>query len=274
MDSRTSTPARPPARSDGGRERTTERLLARLHDPSLHLDDGERKDLADAVVVANLPVARSIAGRFARRGCPLEDLEQAASLALVRAVQRYDPGAGHHFMSYAVPCITGEVKRHFRDRGWMVRPPRPVQELQPLVERELLRHDPDTGRSPGHAEVAARLGVPVAGVRQALLARGCFSPASLDKPVAGHDDVLVRDTLVSPHAERDYLAAEARAVLEPVLDILDEPERRLLQMRFVDELTQTEIGAALGMSQSHVSRQVNALLKRLRHALEHQSRAA
>jgi RNA polymerase sigma-B factor len=255
-------------RAATGRQERTDALIARLHDPDRPLDAAERADLVNEVVTLNTPVAHRIARRFAGRGCSQDDLEQTACLALLQAVRRYDPATGHHFLSYVIPCITGEVKRHFRDQGWMVRPPRPVQELQSLVDREWRIVDAVSGRPPDEAGIAARLGVPVQDVHQAMLARGCFSPTSLEQRVAGSERIRLGDILVAPRTAQEYDAAEARAVLEPVLAGLDPTERRLLQLRFIDECSQRDIADELGISQSQVSRMLSSLLRRLRDAVD------
>ncbi|SEC91154.1 RNA polymerase sigma-B factor [Nocardioides exalbidus] len=226
-----------------------------------------REEAVREMILVNLPVARRIARKFAGRGCDLEDLEQTAYVALVKAAQRFDPSAGHDFLTYAVPCITGETKRHFRDLGWMVRPPRPVQELRVLVERERGRPEPATGRPPTDRELADRLDVPVELVRQALEANGCFSPSSLDRPVTGTTDLALADTLKDLRSATDYEIAEARVVLGPALAGLAPSDRRLLHLSFVEERTQREIGDELGLSQSQVSRLVRDALTRLREAV-------
>jgi RNA polymerase sigma-B factor len=255
-------------RASVGRQELTDALIARLHDPDRPLDAVQRARLVNEIVTLNTPVAHRIARRFAGRGCAQEDLEQTACLALVQAVRRYDPATGAHFLSYVIPCITGEVKRHFRDQGWMVRPPRPVQELQSLVDREWRIVDAVSGRPPDEAGIAARLGVPVQDVHQAMLARGCFSPTSLEQRVVGSERIRLGDILVAPRTAQEYDAAEARAVLEPVLAGLDPTERRLLQLRFIDECSQRDIADELGISQSQVSRQLRAVLRRLRDAVD------
>lgn len=250
-----------------GRQARTDLLLARLHDPERSPEGHERAALLDQLVTVNTPLAHRIARRFEGRGLSRDDLQQTACLALVRAVQRFDPTAGAHFLAYVVPCITGEVKRHFRDQGWMIRPPRPVQELQAHVERELLAVDPVSGLPPTEQQVAARLGVSEEEVHAALMARGCFAPLSLELTL-GDDGFRLGDTLVSSVSEGSYAAAEARAVLVPLLAGLAPDERLLLQLRFVDECSQRDIAAALGVSQPQVSRLLRALLVRLRGAVD------
>jgi RNA polymerase sigma-B factor len=249
------------------RQRLTDELMVRLHDQG-QLSADDRAELIDRVILVNTPVAYRIASRFRGRGCALEDLEQTACLALVKAVNNYDPSTGYHFMSYVVPSIAGEVKRHFRDQGWMVRPPRPVQELQTQVLREQLRTDPRDGRPPSEGEIAARLDVPVAAVHEALLARGCFTPSSLDARLAHPDGITLGETLADSDAGEGYEAAEARATLAPVLGTLNADERELLRMRFVEGRTQRDIGAELGITQTHVSRRLTKLMHQLRAVLE------
>lgn len=252
------------ARTRARRQELTDDLMSRLHGGGHELDDDARAALINEIVVVNTPVAHRIAFRYRGRGCALEDLEQAACLALVRAAHQYDPHEGHHFLSYVVPCITGELKRYFRDYGWAVRPPRPVQELQPSVEREQLRIDPSSGRTANETEIAARLGVTVDAVREAVQVRGCFIPTSLDAPVPGSDDLRGVDRLVDSTSSRAFDAAEARAVLTPALARLTSAENDVLRMWFVEERTQSEIGRHLGISQSHVSRTIRQILARLR----------
>ena len=250
------------------RQERTDDLMGRLHGGEPDLTPEERADLLNEIIVVNTPVARRIARRFRGRGCALEDLEQAACLALVRAVHQYDPTTGHHFMSYAVPCITGEIKRYFRDFGWMVRPPRPVQELQPSVERERLRIDPSSGRAANEKEIAARLDVTVEAVREAVQVRGCFTPSSLDAPLLGHEDVAGVDRLVDVSTSRALDAVEARMVLAPALAQLTDAQNDVLRRWFVEEQSQSDIGLDLGMSQSHVSRMIRQILARLRHLVD------
>ncbi|WP_165355264.1 sigma-70 family RNA polymerase sigma factor [Nocardioides oleivorans] len=247
------------------RAETTARLVDRLRGD---VDPVQREELVLELILVNLPVARRIARKFGGRGCEGEDLEQTAYVALVKAAQRFDPTAGHDFLTYAVPCITGETKRHFRDHGWMVRPPRPVQELRMLVEREQVRPDPTTGRPPTERELAARLDVAVELVREALQTAGCFAPSSLDRPVPGTADLVLADTLVDARSVSDFELAEARTVLGPVLSALAPFDRRLLHLSFVDERTQREIGDELGLSQSQVSRLVRDTLARLRETID------
>lgn len=223
----------------------------------------ERDGIVDAVVRSTLPLADSIASRYTGRGIDAEDLVQVARTALVAAVHRYRPGMGRGFAAFAVPTIRGEIKRHFRDAGWAVRPPRGLQELRAEVARaeEDLRHR--IGREATVAEVAAEVGRTPDEVREA---RGCvsaFSPGSLDAPSAS--GIAAGDLLVA--AGDDASDVELRAAIHAEIGRLTGRERLILQLRFVEERTQSEIGEVVGVSQMQVSRVLTSILRRLREQL-------
>jgi RNA polymerase sigma-B factor len=222
----------------------------------------ERQRLLDEVVVANMEVARSIAWRYRNRGIPSDDLEQVACLALVRAASRFDPAKADDFLSFAVPTIRGEVRRHFRDHGWTVRPPRSIQELQSAINADAA--DPATGvaREDSDEQVATRLGVTVAQVREARAAQGCFAPMSLDAPGAGDREPLAA-MLVDDEFD-EHAAVEARVILRTLVKELKPRERLILYLRFVEGRTQAEIGAEIGVTQMQVSRLLNRILTRMR----------
>lgn len=253
-------PAGRSPRPDTERRRRTGELFEESAHPS---SDRRRSELLDAIVVLNVPMARSIAGRYRGRGCELEDLEQTACLALVRTVQRFDVSRGQDFLSYAVPSISGELKRHFRDFGWMVRPPRSVQELQPRVKAEAARQVESTGRPPDVAHIAQRLGTSTVAVRAAMEADGCFSVVSLDRCVRGVDGTTLAGGLAHP-TDSGFDAADARIMLAVGLAELSGRHRAVIHLRFVDDLSQSEIADALGISQSRVSRLLHDALGQLR----------
>ena len=227
---------------------------------------------SDRLVVAHLGVARSIAARYRHRGVSREDLEQVACLGLVKAAGRFDPDAGHDFLAYAVPTIRGEVRRHFRDACWMVRPPRRVQELQARItgaEPELALR---LGQQPTPAQRAAHLDEPEPVVLEAMAADGCFRPSSLDAPVQDGTASLA-DLLAVEDEEREAL--EARLLLGPVVRALRPRDREILVMRFFEDRTQAEIAAAVGgVTQSQVSRTLSRILDGLRAALTGHAPAA
>lgn len=219
----------------------------------------ERRRLVDEVVVENIELARTIARRYANRGVAVEDLEQVACLALVRAADRFDPARADDFRTYAVPTIRGEVKRYFRDHAWTVRPVRRVQEIQALLQRDAAEAE---GRSQEPAAVAERLGLEVDDVREALGAQGCFHAKSLDAPVTATGDLSFGDTLVDDYDEHE--AAEARVLLRGLVKELAPRDRLIIYLRFFEGRTQAEIGEELGISQMHVSRLLTRILGDMR----------
>jgi RNA polymerase sigma-B factor len=237
----------------------TQELLSALADA----DGGDRESIEDRLVRINLGVAHEVARRYRGRGIPVEDLEQVACLGLVKAVKHYDAEKATDFLSYAVPTIRGEVRRWFRDAGWIVRPPRSLQELQAAVCSAQEELQQSLGRLPQVSEVARHLGEEVGRVVDANTARGCFAPTSLDAPVAGAPEgSALGDRLAQQ--EPGYARIEAKVALEPALRKLPERDRCILSMRFVDGATQREIGEQIGVTQMQVSRLLARILARLR----------
>jgi len=226
---------------------------------------GARQRLLHEVVTTNMGVATAIASRYRTRGIATEDLEQVAYLALVKAAQGYDAALGNDFLSYAVPTIRGEIKRHFRDLGWTVRPPRRIQELQARITAADALLSQELGRSPRPSEVAAHLGEQVEDVTEALATVGCFTPASLDRPAGEDGTATVSDLIGSEDAARE--AAEARTVLAPLVRRLGERDRRILLLRFFRGWTQQEIADDIGVTQMQVSRLLTRILADLRKGL-------
>jgi RNA polymerase sigma-B factor len=230
---------------------------------SVHRASGEeRSRLEEQVVQLNMSVARDLARRYRGRGVPLEDLEQVAYLGLVKAVKAFDPDKTNDFLSFAVPTIRGELRRYFRDFGWVVRPPRAIQELQARItgaESELCQL---LGRSPRPSEMASRLDVELNQVLDALGANGCFAPSSLDYPDGDDGDVGIGLRLGKD--DPGFARAEARAALQTIMRGLDERERMIIEMRFFRGCTQAEIGKEVGVTQMQVSRLIAGLLARFR----------
>jgi RNA polymerase sigma-B factor len=268
-----------PASSQGSsrriESRRRERELRSLRTAELleraHATDNaeERRRLLDEVIILNLGVAHAVAARYRQRGVPSEDLDQAAQEGLVKAVQRFDPAQERDLLSYAVPTIRGEVQRHFRDRSWMVRPPRRVQELQWRINQTVGRLGHELGRVPEDAEVCRELGVSEESFREAVAGFGCFQPISLDQPVRELRPTL-GEAIVADLADcgpNSIQAVEARLALAPALATLSERDRRIVYLRFVEEKSQTEIGAELGITQMQVSRLLQRILRDLRRQL-------
>jgi RNA polymerase sigma-B factor len=217
------------------------------------------------LIEINMGVAHSVASRYRNRGVASEDLDQVAYAALVRAAHGFDPDAGHDFLSYAVPSMRGEVRRYFRDNGWMVRPPRRIQELQGRIAGAESRLATSLGRPPRTAELAAELGEETADVEEALAANGCFTPTSLDQEARGVGATLIGGGLATEEA--GFAAAEARVALRPALSKLGERERRIVTMRFFGQCTQQEIADDIGVTQMQVSRLLNSIFAKLRRDL-------
>jgi RNA polymerase sigma-B factor len=224
----------------------------------------ERDQLRRDLITVNMPVARSLAAAYRSRGIPSEDLEQIAYLALTKATQRFDPAAGFAFLSFCVPTIRGGVRRYFRDHGWMVRPPRRIQELQQRVNRAQAELTLVLGRPPAAREVAEHLDEEMEHVLEALDGQGCFSPASLDR-IVGRGGATLGDLLGEVQVEAQ--SAEARLMLAPVVRRLSDRDRHILQMRFFDGLTQREIAENLGVTHMQVSRLLSRIFRDLRVAL-------
>jgi RNA polymerase sigma-B factor len=241
------------------RSAVSARLLRRAARES---DPVERKRLQDEVVVLHMGLARAIAARYRGRGISEEDLVQAASMALIKAVRNFDPAMGVAFLSYAVVTMKGEVKRQFRDFGWMVRPPRPIQKLQAEVSRAEGDLTHRLGRSPTVSEVATHLGVPEDDVVEALSADGCFTPTSLDSPVGSDGSGVLGELL--PGEDTAFGEAEARIMLAPAVRALPEREREVLYLRFFRQQTQAQIAQEIGVTQMQVSRILSRVLADLR----------
>jgi RNA polymerase sigma-B factor len=229
-------------------------------------DRAARTELAERM----LPLARSLARRYAGKGEPLDDLEQVASLGLLKAIDRFDVSRDVRFATFAVPTIAGELKRHFRDRGWMLRVPREVQELGARVARCREALTRDLGRSPTVAEVAAALDASVEQVLEAVRAGATYRMMSLDEPLvdgAGALDAIGGD-------DEGYELAEQRVLLRPGLAGLSAREREIVRLRYCEGLTQREIARAVGISQMHVSRLIRRSIDTMREAIEPVARAA
>jgi RNA polymerase sigma-B factor len=221
-----------------------------------HGDQGVR----DELVEAHLGLAEHLARRFTHRGEPYDDLVQVASLGLIKSVDRFDPDRGVEFTTYATKTILGELKRHFRDKGWAIRAPRRVQELYLHLGQAVSQLSQQLGRSPTIRELAAETSAPEGDVIEALEAGQAYRSASLDS--AGPDE----ESLASRLGEEDerFGDVEWRAMLFPHLERLHPRDREILRLRFTEGLTQSEIAARIGISQMHVSRLLSRSLGALR----------
>ncbi|PWI10705.1 B/F/G family RNA polymerase sigma-70 factor [Streptomyces sp. NWU339] len=226
----------------------------------------ERKALRDELVRSWLPMAERIAVRFRGRGEALEDLYQVAALGLVKAVDHYDPARGNAFEAYAVPTVTGEIKRHFRDHMWTLHVPRRVQDLRNRVRhavKELTQTTP--GRTPTTAEIAAYAQLTEDEVRTGAEALECFSALSLEAEMPGTDGYALGDSLGGPDPAYDTVVD--RVAVRPCLEALPERERLILYLRFFRGMTQSSIAELLGISQMHVSRLLSSCFAQVREEL-------
>jgi RNA polymerase sigma-B factor len=241
------------------RQELTESILANLAGCR---SVSERRRLQQEAVVLNLGLADGIAARYAGRGIDWDDLVQVGRVGLLKAVRGYRTGRGASFTAYATPTIAGEIKRYFRDYGWMVRPPRHLQELH----TELGSVEPDLQqrlhRSPSAGELAGALGVKPTELSDALVARGGYHTLSLDAPTRTDSGLTLGDGL--PDDTNPFEVVERAEWLRPALARLTDRERRIVRLRFVEGLTQEQMGAHLGVSQMQVSRLLAGILSRLR----------
>ena len=233
---------------------------------SVSEQDPRREELRSKLVTEHLPVAEHIARRFSHRGESQEDLTQVATLGLINAVDRFDPDRGVDFLSYAVPTIMGEVRRHFRDTGWAVRMPRRLQELHLSVSSAISTLSQELGRAPTPTELAQHLGINRQDVYRGLEAGNAYRSASLDELLTDTDEIPLGDAIGENDSE--LAEVENREAIRPLLGELDERERRILVMRFFRSMTQTQIAEQIGISQMHVSRLLSRTLAWLRDRLE------
>jgi RNA polymerase sigma-B factor len=239
-------------------EKTDRDLLRRYHEQG-DLEARER------LIEQYLPLVRSLARRYSYRGEQLEDLVQVGCIGLIKAIDRFDVDRGVELTTYATPNIIGEIKRHFRDKGWSVRVPRGLQELNVRLSHLVEDLTVQLERSPTIAELAKAAGVEEEEVLEALESGQAYATLSLSAPTGGGEEGSDLDPLESlGELEHEYEVSEDRAVLAPGLRVLDERERRILHLRFFEGLTQSQIAQQVGISQMHVSRLIRRALDKIR----------
>ncbi|GAB3119087.1 RNA polymerase sigma factor SigF [Streptomyces calidiresistens] len=260
--------ARSGSRRTGGSADSRDRAAARDLFVSLRaLPDGspERAELRDRLVRMHLPLVEHLARRFRNRGEPLDDLTQVATIGLIKSVDRFDPERGVEFSTYATPTVVGEIKRHFRDKGWAVRVPRRLQELRLSLSAATAELSQLHGRAPTVHELAERLNTSEEEVLEGLESANAYSTLSLDVPDTDDESPAVADTL---GAEDDALeGVEYRESLKPLLEELPPREKKILMLRFFGNMTQSQIAQEVGISQMHVSRLLARTLAQLREKL-------
>jgi RNA polymerase sigma-B factor len=216
----------------------------------------------ERLIEHHMPLVQSLARRYANRGEQLEDLVQIGAIGLIKAIDRFDPQRGVALTTYAMPTIIGEIKRHFRDRGWAVRVPRGLQELGMRVSRLVEQLTVELERSPTIAELAKAAGVGEEEVLEALESSRAYASVSLTSPEGDEEEGDPFEAIGGD--DPAYLVSEDRATLAPGFAVLDQRERRIILLRFYAGLTQSQIAARIGISQMHVSRLIRRALERLR----------
>jgi RNA polymerase sigma-B factor len=242
-------------------------LLRRYH------QDG---DLAarEELIERYMSLVRSLARRYSYRGEQLEDLVQIGAIGLIKAIDRFDLERGVELTTYATPNIIGEIKRHFRDKGWSVRVPRGLQELNVQVSKLIEQLTVQLGRSPTIPELAQAAGVEEEQVLEALESGRAYSSVSLSTAGGSEEDGELDPLESLGEIEHEYEVAEDRAVLAPGFQVLDERERKILHLRFFRGLTQSQIAAQIGISQMHVSRLIRRSLEKIREEIAEESEVA
>ena len=238
-------------------KRLEQQLFRRYqHNGDLHA----RRELTERY----LPLARSLARRYERRGESLDDLLQVASLGLVKAIDRFDPERGLSFSSYAVPTMLGELRRYFRDTGWALHVPRDMQERVLKVNAAVERLSGELGRSPSPQQLADELNLPVEEVLEAIEANTAYETSSLETPLRAGDEQSHTVAETIGETDERFQLIEDCASIGPALKALPERDRLILHLRFVEDLTQTEIAQRIGVSQMHVSRLIRRALEQVR----------
>ncbi len=236
-------------------------MFVELHE--LPEDDPRRARLRDQLVEVHLPLVEYLARRFRNRGEPLDDLVQVATIGLIKSVDRFDLERGVEFSTYATPTIVGEIKRHFRDKGWAIRVPRRLQELKLSLTKATSDLSQKNGRAPTVAELAQYLGLSEEEILEGLESANAYSAVSLDAPDGGDDDSpAVADSLGM--VDEALEGVEYRESLKPLLEKLPAREKKILMLRFFGGMTQSQIAGELGISQMHVSRLLARTLAQLR----------
>jgi RNA polymerase sigma-B factor len=232
-------------------------LLRRYH-------EGGDLQAREQLIEQYMSLVRSLARRYSYRGEPLEDLVQIGAIGLIKAIDRFDLERGVELTTYATPNIIGEIKRHFRDKGWSVRVPRGLQELNVQLSRLMEQLTVQLSRSPTIPELAKAAGVEEEQVLEALESGRAYTSLSLSAGSGGGDDDELDPLESLGTEEHQYEVSEDRAVLAPGFKVLDERERKILQLRFFEGLTQSQIAQRVGISQMHVSRLIRRSLEKIR----------
>jgi RNA polymerase sigma-B factor len=244
----------------------TRRRSAELFDALAAAETDEAARAArDSLVHLHLPLVEHCARRFRNRGEPLEDLVQVGTIGLIKAVDRFDPARGLEFSTYATPTVIGEIKRHFRDKGWAIRVPRRLQELRLTIGATTQELTQALGRSPTPRELAESIGCTVEEIVEGLESSNAYATLSLDSGDDPDEGGSMLDVLGVDDA--NLAQVEVRESLKPLLEQLEPREKRILLLRFFKNMTQSQIAAEIGVSQMHVSRLLTRTIEDLRTSL-------
>ena len=226
----------------------------------------QRMGAREELVHLHLPLVEHFARRFRNRGEPYDDLVQVGTIGLIKAIDRFDSARGVEFSTYATPTIVGEIKRHFRDKGWAIRVPRRLQELRISISNATAELTQDLGRSPTISELASRVGITDEEVIEGLESANAYTTLSLDAPESTEDSALsMLDALGEIDQALEHV--ENRETIKPLLEQLDPRAKQILTLRFFRGMTQSQIAAEIGVSQMHVSRLLTRTLAQLRESL-------
>lgn len=233
----------------------------------LYKEKGD-EEARDQLIVSHLNLVRFLASKFKNRGEPLDDLVQVGTIGLIKAIDRFDPERGLEFTTYATPTILGEIKRHFRDKGWSIRVPRRLQELSAKVNQATDELTVELQRSPSVEEIAAKLGVGAEEILEAMESSGAYTSVSLEAGGSSEDDEApaLIDRLGS--VDEDLDASDDRMVIDDAIRDFSPREQEIVRMRFIDGLTQVEIAKRLGVSQVQVSRLLRRTLRKIQEKID------
>lgn len=233
----------------------------------LYKEKGD-EEARDQLIVSHLNLVRFLASKFKNRGEPLDDLVQVGTIGLIKAIDRFDPERGLEFTTYATPTILGEIKRHFRDKGWSIRVPRRLQELSAKVNQATDELTVELHRSPSVEEIAAKLGVGAEEILEAMESSGAYTSVSLEAGGSSEDDEApaLIDRLGS--VDEDLDASDDRMVIDDAISDFSPREQEIVRMRFIDGLTQVEIAKRLGVSQVQVSRLLRRTLRKIQDKID------
>lgn len=233
----------------------------------LYKEKGD-EEARDQLIVSHLNLVRFLASKFKNRGEPLDDLVQVGTIGLIKAIDRFDPERGLEFTTYATPTILGEIKRHFRDKGWSIRVPRRLQELSAKVNQATDELTVELQRSPSVEEIAAKLGVGAEEILEAMESSGAYTSVSLEAGGSSEDDEApaLIDRLGS--VDEDLDASDDRMVIDDAISDFSPREQEIVRMRFIDDLTQVEIAKRLGVSQVQVSRLLRRTLRKIQDKID------